>query len=252
MRKTQNEGGRWAIEEKRLKPYELSMLLELLKMKTKDGFTLLKTTDLGKNLGVSQQAASTQLKGLERHGLIARRQVTGNRLAVKMTEKGIALIGTVYAGLSSALEEEAKERNEVVFHGKAFGGLGQAAYFIGLEGYRKQCLKLLSFLPYPGTLNLRLESPLEIYQSKVLKSKYEGIELDGFIHNRKEYAPLKCFRAQVNDLHRAAVVYTGRTHYNDSVIEIISPERLRDKLGLADDGLGKGKRETVSVRVLIS
>lgn len=113
------------IEESRLKPYELSMLLELLKLKAKDRFAQLKTTDLGENLGISQQAASAQLKELERRGLIAKKKAAGNHLAVKITEKGLDLIGAVYADLSSALEDEARERKEVVFHGKVFRGLGK-------------------------------------------------------------------------------------------------------------------------------
>ena len=221
-------------DKRRLKPYELSMLLELLKIKEKDGFAELKTTNLGENLGISQQAASVQLKELEASGLVERRKVSGNRLVVKITEKGLERIGAVYVELNVALEEEARERKEVVFHGRVFRGLGQASFFIGLQGYRRQCEKLLGFDPYPGTLNLRIHSPLEIYQSRNLKLNYEGIKLEGFTYNRKEYAPLKCFKGVVNNKYRAAIVFTDRTHYNDSVLEIISPHQLRKKLSSDD------------------
>ena len=164
-------------DKRRLKPYELSMLLELLKIKAKNDFAQLKTTELGRNLGISQQAASVQLKGLEQRGLVLRRKAAGNRLVVKITEKGLDCIGIVYADLNSALQEEANERKEIVFHGKIFRGLGQASYFIGLQGYRRQCTWLLGFVPYPGTLNLRIQSPLEIHQSKTLKLIYDGIQL---------------------------------------------------------------------------
>ena len=139
-----------------------------------------------------------------------------------------------------------------MFHGKIFRGLGQASYFIGLQGYRRQCAKLLGFVPYPGTLNLRIHSPLEIYQSKTLKLNYEGIQLEGFTFNKREYAPLKCFKGVVDDLYPVAIVYTDRTHYNDSVIEIISPERLRDKLEVKDENPPKENKESVMVRVEIS
>lgn len=241
-----------ANDKRRLKPYELSMLLELLKNKAKDNFAQLKTTELGHNLGISQQAASAQLKDLEERGLISRQKAAGNRLLVKITEKGIYQIGTVYADLNSALQEEVKEKREIVFQGKVFHGLGQASYFIALQGYRRQCVRLLGFVPYPGTLNLRISSPLEIFQSKTLKLNYGGIQLEGFIHNKKEYAPLKCFKAIVNGLYNGAIVYTERTHYNDSVIEIISPERLRDKLELNEENLIGENKEYVSVRVQIA
>ncbi len=228
------------------------MLLQLLKLKAKDGFAQLKTTDLGENLGISQQAASVQLKELEASGLIARKRATGNRLAVMITENGMDVIGAIYSDLNSALENEAKERKEVMFHGTVFRGLGQASYFIGLQGYRKQCLRLLGFLPYPGTLNLRLDSPLEIYQSRLLKHSYEGIQLEGFVYNKQEYAPLKCFKAVVNDSYQWAILYTDRTHYNDSVIEIISPSRLRDKLVVAEDDVSMENNGRVDVRVHVS
>ena len=83
------------------------MLLELLKLKAKEGFAQLKTTELGENLGISQQAASLQLKELEGNGLIAKKSAPGNRLAVKITEKGLGVIGTIYSDLSNALENEA-------------------------------------------------------------------------------------------------------------------------------------------------
>lgn len=239
--------------ERRLKPYELAMLLELLKLRAREGFAQLKTTEIGENLGISQQAASVQLRELDRNGLVTRKKVTGNRLAVKITEKGLDVIGEIYLDLNSALESEAKEKRVIVFHGKPFRGLGQASYFIGLQGYRRQCVRLLGFLPYPGTLNLRLQSPLEIYQSKLLKTDYQGIQLESFVHNKKEYGPLKCFKAVVNDSIRAAILYTDRTHYNDSVIEIVSPDRLRDKLKLVEGDISsKENSESVSVSVQIS
>ena len=222
-------------KDERLRPYQLSTLLELVKLRAKDDYVQVKTSSLGKRLGISQQAASLHLKTLADLGLVSRKKSGGNRLAVKITEDGLVVVSNVYSELQSALEDEAKERNDISFHGSVFRGLGQASHFIGLAGYRKQFVKLLGFLPYPGSLNLRLVSPLEIYQVKRLKLNHQGIQLEGFIHGGREYAPLKCFKAVIDGSHHGAVLFTERTHYNDSVVEFISPEHLRTKLHLDED-----------------
>lgn len=236
---------------KRSRRLGVSILIELLKLKAKDGFVQVKTTELGIMLGVSQQAASQDLKDLERMGLILRRKGSGNRSLVMISEKGLDLVSSFYSDLKQVLDSELEEKSEVVFHGRVFRGLGQAAHFISLPGYRRQFARLLNFVPYPGSLNIRLASPLEIYKAKQLKQNYDGIQLEGFALNNKEYSPLKCFKGTLNDEYQCALLFTDRTHYNESVLEIISPERLRDKLGLKIDTDTGESNEKVTVRISI-
>ena len=44
--------------------------------------------------------------------------------------------------------------------GKILSGLGQSQRFLTWEGYRHQFASKLGFAPFPGTLNVLLETPL--------------------------------------------------------------------------------------------
>jgi CTP-dependent riboflavin kinase len=43
--------------------------------------------------------------------------------------------------------------------GIILSGLGQAQYFLTREGYSRQILERLSFVPFPRTLNVLLDDP---------------------------------------------------------------------------------------------
>lgn len=140
--------------------------------------------------------------------------------------------------MKAAVEEKEKE---IIFKGRVFQGFGEAAYYIGNEGYRVQFLKVLGFDPFLGTLNLKLESPIQMEQKRELRSR-EGLEIEGFENGKRTYGGAKCFRAVVNGKIPAGVLVIERTHYDDSVLEIISPAAFRKDLGLKD-----GDEVTVAV-----
>ncbi|MDG6997506.1 MAG: DUF120 domain-containing protein [Nitrososphaerota archaeon] len=210
--------------------YYFHTLLGLLKLGAKYDYVKISTKEIGERLGVTQQAASFQLKELERLDLISKKRV-GKYLAVKISDRGLSSLATVYFELKEILEG-----SEFSFHGKAFHGLGQGAFYISMPKFKNQFVKLLGFEPFPGTLNVRLYSPIEIHFSRLLRSTKEGIEIREFedIKSQESFGPLKCFRVTVNDSLEGAVVFTDKTHYNDSVLEIISPHQLRKKLSSDD------------------
>jgi len=43
--------------------------------------------------------------------------------------------------------------------GRVVGGLGQGQYYISRKGYRNQFFQKLGFVPFPGTLNIKLDEP---------------------------------------------------------------------------------------------
>ena len=60
---------------------------------------------------------------------------------------------------------DAFESKQVEFmRGKIASGLGQGQYFISREGYSRQFLQHLGFVPFPGTLNVLLEEPFPAEQ----------------------------------------------------------------------------------------
>jgi len=108
--------------------------------------------------------------------------------------------------------------------GKILSGLGQAQYFLTREGYSRQFLELLGFVPFPGTLNVLLESPFP--------TQRQAIEIEGFSMEGKSFGECKCYRIKINGIE-AAVVRPVKSRYPPELIEIIAPIKLR-ALGLKD------------------
>jgi len=217
----------------------MSDLFELVKLKAHLGFVTISTDELAARMGQSQQAASQHLQQLEKLGLVERRRM-GIRFAVKVTSKGYEVVSSQYSQLKSAVEGQQKE---MTFEGKVFQGLGEGAYYIGLEGYLKQFSKLLGFDPYPGTFNVKLEDPLQMEQKRQMRS-FDGLRVEGFANGKRTYGGARCYRAMVNGRYPAAVLVIDRTHYDDSVMEIISPVNFRN-----DVGLKSGDKVTIAVFV---
>jgi riboflavin kinase len=228
------------MESRALKGYQIPLLLELLRLGAKESHVPISTSELGRRVGDSQQTASHHLVELERKNLIERRKLR-NRSAIKLTQKGVDAIETYYSEIKSALESE---RHELVFHGSLFRGLGEGAYYVSLGGYREQFKKLLGFEPYAGTLNLKLSSPLDIDKKRQIHF-WKGLQVQGFANGRRTYGPAKCFRAVVAGKYKAAVLVIERTHYDDTVLELISPVHIRKALGLRDG-------DELSVRVMLA
>ena len=211
------------------KPAYLQAMLELLLLGAKDKPVKLSTIDLAKRIGKSQQAASKHLLELEQGGYIERTRV-GKRTLVRLTKLGNDTLLQIHLQLKTAFEGKAQKSE---LNGTVFTGLGEGAYYISLNGYRRQFIRKLGFDPYPGTLNLRLISALDRMVRDTLE-KLPGIRIDGFEDGHRTYGGAKCFIAKLNGSVDGAVLVVERTSHDNSVLEVIAPARLRDKLGLKD------------------
>jgi len=192
-------------------------------------FAGISTKKLGDSIDLSQQAASLRLIELQRAGLIERAH-SGRGLAVRLTESGRKAVETFLAEASVSLE---RGKNELNFKGTLFTGLNEGGYYISLKGYSKSFFRALGFEPFPGTLNLRLTNEAMVEQRRRLEL-LEGIKVPGFTDGKRSYGPVKVFRAKVGGKHPGAVLAIERTHYDSSVLEIISPVNLRKALDLKD------------------
>jgi riboflavin kinase len=208
---------------------QLSSLVTLSRLNAGAGYVEISSSRLGEALGLSQQAASKRLLDLEEVGLIERVH-SGRGLKVRLTEPGLQAIRSLYVDLKGALEPE---RKEVTFRGAVFTGLQEGRYYISLRGYAKQFRETLGFEPFPGTLNLRLTDPAMTEQRRRLKL-LPGVDVQGFKDGKRSYGPVKCFRAMVSGKYPGAVLAIERTHYDSSVLEVISPLNLRRTLSLKD------------------
>ncbi len=212
-----------------LKPSHIPTIVELLAEGAKDKPVPLTTVELAKKLGKSQQLASKHLDEMEREGLVERIRSRG-KTYVKLTKKGISSASELYASLQAAfgVGEQLLE-----ISGTIFSGLGEAAYYTSMNGYKKQFVSKLGFEPFPGTLNLRLSTPLDRKLKRDLASS-KGIHIEGFNDGTRTFGGAECFRAMLNEKTHCMVLVLERTIYDDSVLEIIAPENIRKALNLKD------------------
>lgn len=188
------------------------------------------TEYLAEKIGSSQQTASRHLISLEKMGWV-KRTVTPDGCLIKITSVGVSELKKLYAELRLIFESEYPP--SITIEGVLFSGLGEGAYYVNKEGYRKQFMEKLGFDPYPGTLNIKLTTE---YDNKVLSEleTYPAVELEGFQDESRTFGPVKCYPAVINNRVKGAVIYAMRSHYGSSVLEIVSSVYLRNALKLKD------------------
>jgi riboflavin kinase len=212
-----------------IKPFQIPTLLELLSQGAKDNAIPVTTVELAKKLNKSQQMASKHLEEMEDDGLIERFKSRG-RTYVKLTEKGIYEIGKIYSELDSVFR---KDERVLEVEGTVFTGLGEGAYYVSMPSYKKQFESKLGFDPYPGTLNVRLSTPVDRKVRRDLAIE-KGVHIDGFKDGKRTYGGAECFKSLLNGKISCAVLVIERTSYDDSVLEIIAPVNLRRILHLRE------------------
>lgn len=199
-------------------------------MGAKYSFVELTTTDLGKNIMKSQQAASKHLQELDAAGYIDRVR-RGQKFRVKLTDKGYSAIEGLFSALKTAIESTPP--TTISFEGRVISGMGEGAYYMSLGGYRKQFYEKLGYEPYPGTLNVKLVDKI-FKDARREIGKYPSVFIDGFSDVKRTYGWAKCYRADINDgaIRNAAVLVLERTHYDESTLEIIAPVSIKDTIGI--------------------
>lgn len=212
--------------ELRLK--HIILLAELLNRGARYAYVNISTRDLGEILNRSQQAASKYLLELEGLGYIERVK-SGKGFKVRVTEEGYDELNKLSMILKNALEGI----RELEFKGVITKGMGEGAYYISLEGYRKQFIEKLGFDPYPGTLNIRLIDEAYKNAKSVLKMQ-PSIFIEGFSDGKRTYGWVKCYRAKIDSID-GAVLILERTHHDDSILEVIAPVKIVEKIN-ADYG----------------
>ena len=211
-----------------IKLQHILTIVVLLSKGAHHNFVEVTTTELGKNIGRSQQAASKHLLDLENSGYLERIK-KGQRFAVKVTDKGFSEIQSLFSSLKRALELVPATIN---FEGNVVSGMGEGAYYVALDGYRRQFKEKLGYEPYPGTLNIRLVDQVFMNARREL-GKHPSIFITGFSDGMRSYGWVKCYRAIINEaIDNAAVLVLERTHYDDSMLEVISPVSIKQTAGI--------------------
>jgi riboflavin kinase len=205
-------------------------LLKLAEMGAHRRTAKISTGYLGGKLGVSQQTASRYLIELDRMRWVER-TITAEGCLVRITDFGLKELQGLYSNLRFLMETAYPP--SITLEGTVFSGLGEGAYYISKEQYRKQFMEKLGFDPYPGTLNLRLSTDYDVKARNELDA-YPAITVGGFTDEDRTFGPVKCYPVIVQGKVKGALVTAFRSHYDASTLEVIAPVPLRKVLRLKD------------------
>jgi len=205
-----------------LKIQHILTLAHLLSKGARYNFVHITTSSLGKSIKKSQQAASMHILELENGGFIDR-VMTGRHLSVKITQKGYSELVKLNSILGSSLDSSP---SHLELNGSVISGLGEGAYYMALNGYTKQFKTKVGYIPYPGTLNIKLNQ-LQATQIIQQLDDLNGIMIDPFSDGKRTYGWVNCFHAILNNSIKCELIRLERTHHDSSVIELISKNNLR-------------------------
>ena len=213
-----------------LKIQHILTLSYLLSKGAKYNYVSITTSSLGKSIKKSQQAASKHLLELEQNQFIER-IISGRNISVKITSKGYSEMVKLSAILQKSLDSSP---SFVELKGTLVSGMGEGAYYMGLKGYTKQFQSKIGYVPYPGTLNVRLDQ--KIHQEAIKQFEtLNGVKIKSFSDGKRTYGWVKCFTAKLNNSTNCELIILERTHHDDSIIELISKSCIR-KIAKLKDG----------------
>jgi riboflavin kinase len=213
-----------------LKIQHILTLSYLLSKGAKHNYIAITTSALGKSIQKSQQSASKHLLELEENQFVER-IVSGRNTSVKITDKGFSEM----VKLSTVLQKSLNSfPSHVEIKGTLVSGMGEGAYYMGLKGYTKQFKSKIGYIPFPGTLNVRIDQ--KIHQEAIKQFEtLNGIKIKSFSDGKRTYGWVKCFPAKLNNSVNCDLILLERTHHDNSVIELISKTCLRKTAKLKDN-----------------
>ena len=222
-----------------LKIQHLITLTHLLSKGARHNYVTITTSSLGNQIGKSQQAASKHLLELEQGEFISR-VTAGRKVSVKLTQKGFEQISEIYNILKNSLEATPPS---IDVTGTLVSGMGEGKYYMSLKGYTKQFRQKIGYIPFPGTLNVKLDKKEQIESLRQL-ANLQGTHITGFSDGKRTYGWVRCFACRINGKVDAQLILLERTHHDLSTIELISKFEIRKKLGLKNGS-------PMSIRILI-
>ena len=210
-----------------LKIQHILTLTQLLSKGARYNFVQVTSASLGKSIKKSQQAASTYLLELENNGFIER-LMEGRKISVKITHSGYSELVKLNSVLSSSL---GASTFDMELRGSVISGFGEGAYYMSLKGYTKQFKTKINYIPFPGTLNIKLNQQRDSQVVQQL-ADLEYTMINAFSDGKRTYGWVKCFHARLNNSINCELIRLERTHHDNSVIELISKSNLRKTAGL--------------------
>ena len=204
-----------------LKIQHIFTLTQLLSKGARYNFVQLTSSSLGKSIQKSQQAASKYLVELESGGFIER-FMKGRKVFVRITNKGYAELVKLHSLLDSSL---GTFPSSIELKGKIISGMGEGAYYMSLKGYTKQFKSKIGYVPFPGTLNVKLYHKEHVEAIQQLDD-LDGQKINSFSDGKRTFGWVKCFTATLNRTINCQLIRLERTHYDNSIIELISKNNI--------------------------
>ena len=204
-------------------------LAKLLLKGAKDNFIEFTSTDIGIEINKSQQAASKVILELQELKYVERVK-KGHGYLIKVTDEGFSTVKKMSEFLYLALHSSP---GKVHFSGTLVSGMGEGKYYMSLDGYRKQFEKKIGYIPFPGTLNIRIVDPLSLENREKIESfRYHFI--DGFSDSKRTYGWVKCYPVILNGNEKISsdLLILERTHHDNNMLEIIAPVNIKKALNL--------------------
>jgi len=214
-----------------MKPYLLQMLKELALLGALSNKIEISSQELAIQLHTSQQTASRHLLELDKADMITR-EMGIKKQRLQITPKGKESLHVEFHQYKHIFEMPTR----IHFTGTIVSGMGEGTYYLSQKGYIDQFKKELGFIPYPGTLNVKIK---DIEKNKLRLLKHQpSILIRPFETNHRTFGEVKCFPASINTVP-TTLVLPSRGHYS-TVLEFISPSSLRESIPVEE-------AETVSV-----
>lgn len=205
-----------------------------------EGDVKISCSHLADRLDASSQTASRRLQRLESADLLERDTVSDGQW-VAVTETGERALHAEYEDYRRLFETDA----QIALEGTVTSGMGEGRHYISLSGYQRQFEERLGYEPFPGTLNVDLRE--DSVRRRSAMASLEPVPIDGWESEERTYGPAVCYPATIETADgevydTAHTIAPERTHHDDDQLEVIAPDKLREKLGLED-----GDHVTVSV-----
>lgn len=116
----------------------------------------------------------------------------------------------------------------VEFKGFVKAGLGEGTYYV--REYSEKIAKALGFVPFPGTLNIKLSEEIDL--KPYITKELGGFEKAGKIFGSVSFIPVRILAK--GDGLDCYLVLPEESHHPRDEIEFLSESNLREKFQLED------------------
>ncbi|MBI1987604.1 MAG: CTP-dependent riboflavin kinase [Nitrospinae bacterium] len=126
--------------------------------------------------------------------------------------------------------DENKAQRGVSLKGVIVSGLGEGRFFTELPWAKGQFIGKVGIDPYPGTLNLRLDSAEVLKRWRELRNQ-PGITI---VPPETGFCNGKCFKVLIQGKLSGAIVFPEVAGYPVDKLEVVAPHNLKEALEVQD------------------